>query len=206
MNEEKGGELRLRISSDTDIEGIADRTQFKIGQIVTAHYQVPENFNPALGYDVIPLLFPLAAVAQFDTGSITGLVKDATGSAVPGARITLADAATGVNFTTTSNESGSYEFPNVRAGTYKITAERTGFSQAVADHVVVNVASRLEQSNSVTSRNCHVVFENGRKAKAADDAKDTKIQQLEAKLTRKNEVMAELMEAHTELKKSLGEL
>src|SRR5947209_5857959 len=88
------------------------------------------------------LLFPLAAVAQFDTGSITGLVKDATGSAVPGARITLADAATGVNFTTTSNESGSYEFPNVRAGTYKITAERTGFSQAVADHVVVNVASR----------------------------------------------------------------
>ena len=33
--------------------------------------------------------------------------------------------------------------------------------------------------------NCHVVFENGRKAKAADDAKDTKIQQLEAKLTRK---------------------
>jgi transposase len=54
--------------------------------------------------------------------------------------------------------------------------------------------------------NCHVVFENGRKAKAVDDAKDTKIQQLEAKLTRKNEVMAELMEAHTELKKSLGEL
>jgi transposase len=54
--------------------------------------------------------------------------------------------------------------------------------------------------------NCHVVFENGRKAKAADDGKDTKIQQLEAKLTRKNEVMAELMEAHTELKKSLGEL
>ncbi len=53
--------------------------------------------------------------------------------------------------------------------------------------------------------NCHVVFENGRKAKAAEDAKDTKIQQLEAKLIRKNEVMAELMEAHTELKKSLGE-
>ena len=54
--------------------------------------------------------------------------------------------------------------------------------------------------------NCHVVFENGRKAKAADDAKDTKIQQLEAKLTRKNEVMAELMEAHTLLKKELGDL
>ena len=52
----------------------------------------------------------------------------------------------------------------------------------------------------------HVVFENGRKAKAVEDAKDEKIQKLEAKLQRKNEVMAELMEAHTQLKKNLGEL
>ena len=54
--------------------------------------------------------------------------------------------------------------------------------------------------------NGHLAFENGRKAKAVEDAKEQKIQQLQAKLTRKNEVMAELMEAHTELKKSLGEL
>ena len=53
--------------------------------------------------------------------------------------------------------------------------------------------------------NGHVAFDNGRKAKAVDDANVKKIQQLEAKLVRKNEVMAELMEAHTELKKSLGE-
>ena len=53
--------------------------------------------------------------------------------------------------------------------------------------------------------NGHVAFDNGRKAKSVEDAKDKKIEQLEAKLTRKNEVMAELMEAHTELKKSLGE-
>jgi len=53
--------------------------------------------------------------------------------------------------------------------------------------------------------NGHAAFDNGRKAKAVDDAKDLKIAQLEAKLVRKNEVMAELMEAHTELKKTLGE-
>jgi transposase len=53
--------------------------------------------------------------------------------------------------------------------------------------------------------NGHVAFDNGRKSKAVEDGKDRKIEQLEAKLTRKNEVMAELMEAHTELKKSLGE-
>ena len=53
--------------------------------------------------------------------------------------------------------------------------------------------------------NAHLAFENGRKSKAVEDAKDKKIEHLEAKLARKNEVMAELMEAHAELKKSLGE-
>ena len=52
--------------------------------------------------------------------------------------------------------------------------------------------------------NAHLAFENGRKSKTAEDAKDHKIQQLEAKLTRKNEVMAELMEALTEEKKRNG--
>jgi transposase len=52
--------------------------------------------------------------------------------------------------------------------------------------------------------NGHTLFENGRAAKAADNAKDEKIQKLEAKLQKKNEVMAELMEALTEEKKRNG--
>ena len=52
--------------------------------------------------------------------------------------------------------------------------------------------------------NGHAAFDNGRKSKAIEDAKDQKIQQLEAKLTRKNEVMAEVMEALTEEKKRHG--
>lgn len=53
--------------------------------------------------------------------------------------------------------------------------------------------------------NGQAAFDNGRKSKAVEDAKDKKIEQLEAKLTRKNEVLAELMEEHTLLKKNLGE-
>ena len=52
--------------------------------------------------------------------------------------------------------------------------------------------------------NGHTLFENGRKAKAVEDAKDEKIQKLEAKLQKKNEVMAELMEALTDEKKRNG--
>jgi transposase-like protein len=52
----------------------------------------------------------------------------------------------------------------------------------------------------------HLTFENGRKARAVEDAKESKIDRLEAKLQKKNEVLAELMEEHTALKKSLGEI
>jgi transposase len=53
--------------------------------------------------------------------------------------------------------------------------------------------------------NGHAVFDNGRKSRAAEDAKDQKIEKLEAKLQRKDAVLAELMEEHVLLKKSLGE-
>lgn len=54
--------------------------------------------------------------------------------------------------------------------------------------------------------NGHAAFENGRAAKAADSAKDQKIEKLEAKLQRKDAVLAELMEEHVQLKKELGEI
>ena len=54
--------------------------------------------------------------------------------------------------------------------------------------------------------NGHAAFENGRKSKAVEDANHQKIERLEAKLQRKDAVLAELMEEHVLLKKSLGEL
>ena len=53
--------------------------------------------------------------------------------------------------------------------------------------------------------NGHAAFDNGRKSKTVEDAKDRKIERLEDKLHRKDEVLAELMEEHVALKKSLGE-
>lgn len=49
-------------------------------------------------------------------------------------------------------------------------------------------------------------FENGRKAKAELDQNQKKIKALEDKLVKKNEVVAELLEEYTQLKKDLGEL
>jgi transposase len=54
--------------------------------------------------------------------------------------------------------------------------------------------------------NGHVAFDTGRKSKAVEEAKDQKIEKLEAKLQRKDSVLAELMEEHVLLKKELGEI
>jgi hypothetical protein len=52
-----GGDLRLRITSDTDIDGAAsDRSQLKVGMKLTAQYQVPQGANAALGYDVMEMV------------------------------------------------------------------------------------------------------------------------------------------------------
>jgi cyclase len=47
-----GEEIRLRISTETDFEGISDRSGLRVGMKVTALYQVPQGANAALGYDV----------------------------------------------------------------------------------------------------------------------------------------------------------
>src|SRR5437588_2001716 len=49
--------------------------------------------------------------------------------------------------------------------------------------------------------NGHAAFDNGRKSKAVEDANHHKIERLEAKLQRKDSVLAELMEEHVLLKK-----
>jgi hypothetical protein len=89
-------------------------------------------------------------LAQFDTGSITGSVFDPSGHAVPGAKIKLINTATGINTETLTNESGIYEFPAVRVGAYKMTAEKPGFSTASVAEVVVSVSTRTRQDWRLT--------------------------------------------------------
>jgi transposase-like protein len=55
-----------------------------------------------------------------------------------------------------------------------------------------------------------VLFENGaaafeRSGRRAEDAKDRKLAALETKVQQKNEVIAELMQEHVQLKKAIGE-
>ena len=80
--------------------------------------------------------------AQYDTGSLVGVIQDSTGAVLPGATVTVTNQATGAVYTTTSGSAGEYEVPSLHTGVYKITAEHTGFSTAVADNITLSVGAR----------------------------------------------------------------
>jgi hypothetical protein len=96
------------------------------------------------------MLFVLLAVcgsvssarAQFDTATVLGTVRDNTGGVVPGATVTLTGLDTGISSTKVTDENGNFEFTTVRIGRYKVTAELTGFSVALADNVQATVGAR----------------------------------------------------------------
>jgi len=72
------------------------------------------------------------------TGQITGVVKDATGAVVSGAKVTLTSSA-GVQRETASDATGHYAFSLVPPGSYRVETEKAGFSKAVAEDVVVRI-------------------------------------------------------------------
>ena len=80
----------------------------------------------ALWLCVAPLV-PVAALAQSGAASITGLIVDETGGALPGVIITATSQASGVTYSATSNEAGNYTIPALLVGTYEVKAELSGF-------------------------------------------------------------------------------
>lgn len=74
-------------------------------------------------------------------GNLVGTVTDASGAAVPDARVTITDTVRSVTFTTTTNESGNFVQRYLIASTYRVRVERAGFQAWQQDNIVVTVDS-----------------------------------------------------------------
>ena len=83
------------------------------------------------------------AGAQVDTGTISGLVRDASGGGIPGVQVTVRDESTGLTTGIVTNPTGLYVSPPLRAGTYVVEARAKGFS-AAAKRVQLDVSQRFE--------------------------------------------------------------
>jgi hypothetical protein len=71
------------------------------------------------------------------SGSIQGTVKDASGSTVAGAIVTLETAASTGQRTAITDQAGAFRFSNVEPGNYKITIAASGFAVWTAANVAI---------------------------------------------------------------------
>jgi hypothetical protein len=92
----------------------------------------------------LPLLFAGSAWAQKDTGNIVGVVTDAGGGVVPGAKVRVRDVDRGTEFETTTNGNGEYVAGPLKVGRYTVTVEKANFKTAVAGPVQLDVQGRIE--------------------------------------------------------------
>jgi len=81
--------------------------------------------------------------AQQESASITGQVTDSSGAAVPGARVTIRNQASGALFNSVSDADGFYRAPQLRPGVYTISVTASGFSTAVREGIEARVNDRL---------------------------------------------------------------
>ena len=77
---------------------------------------------------VLLILIPLGLWGQGDRGTINGTVTDETGAVIPGAKVEITNARTGVVTTTETGINGVYYMPNMLFGEYNIAAESDGSS------------------------------------------------------------------------------
>src|SRR5579872_1745312 len=76
---------------------------------------------------LLSLLLVATAVAQLETGSLSGVVKDSSGAVVPNAQITVTSVGTGAVRTGTSDNSGVYTVSNLQPGLYEFKVTSSGF-------------------------------------------------------------------------------
>ena len=94
---------------------------------------------------------PSSALAQVLYGSLLGNVTDETGSAVPGATVTITQRETRASHDAVTDSAGAYHFTLVQSGTYTITVKLSGFRTFTRTQVPVtlNNVTRVDVSLQV---------------------------------------------------------
>jgi hemoglobin/transferrin/lactoferrin receptor protein len=86
----------------------------------------------------------LLASSLAEAATITGVVSDATGAVLPGARVVLRDVATGKEVVVQADGEGRYQIDAPAVGTYLVIGSFRGFSDAVRTVVIVRTDQKLD--------------------------------------------------------------
>jgi Carboxypeptidase regulatory-like domain len=88
---------------------------------------------------LVLVCFPLFHAGAQTTAQVSGTVLDPSGAAVGGAQVQMTDTDTNAVRTTQSSNDGSYSFPNLVIGPYKLEVSKPGFTTYVQTGIVLQV-------------------------------------------------------------------
>ncbi len=84
-------------------------------------------------------LFSATALAQTIRGSLSGLVSDANGGALSGAKVVAIHVGSGEEFKATTDSQGAFVFPSLPPGQYNAKVEAANFKRIEAQGIIVSV-------------------------------------------------------------------
>src|SRR5579872_2331579 len=133
----------------------------------------------------LSLVVSLPVHAQVAGATLSGTITDAQGGAVPNAKVSARNVATGVSSDTETNGSGLYTIPNLNAGDYEVSVTAAGFSTAVSKLTLtvgqkqeLNIplaVGQVEQSVQVTTEAPQVELES---STVSDQVEATTVREL----------------------------
>src|SRR6266403_1521063 len=96
---------------------------------------------------IVAGLLPAGPVASAHgvgaTADLTGIVTDPTGAGVPNAKVTVIDAAKGIERSAVTDEHGFYRMSGLAPATYKVSVEHAGFQTEVVPTLTLTVGQTI---------------------------------------------------------------
>jgi hemoglobin/transferrin/lactoferrin receptor protein len=138
-----------------------------------------------------------ARQAQSSRGSVSGVVRDASGEAVGGAEVSLVNAQQAVLSQTQTDAAGRFQLSDVPPGSYAVTVWRSGFSRGrEAVEVTAGVTRELRVVLEVgpVSEQVTVTAEAGQVADARNTAQPVNVIPEEEVVERAAEVVAQVVD------------
>jgi hypothetical protein len=94
---------------------------------------------------IFAMMFAIGAVGQ-STSTISGTVRDAGGAVISGAKITVTNVGTGLDWKTQSDATGNYQVTALPTGTYKLEVSAPSMQKVVMTGFVVEVSRTIQQN------------------------------------------------------------
>ena len=128
LNANGSQEETLQEFCETEARNVACWEVKPLSPLIRIH---PRKIALQATWVAVVLLITRVGSAQIGTGSVTGLVTDASGAVVPNSEVIVANVDRNVAHNTHTTETGDYVVTGLTPGHYSVTVKHTSFRTAV---------------------------------------------------------------------------